>query len=192
MKCLFPDLLFLTDPFFWLSTPSWIFFLLRVYVSCIHNLLCCTAFVLSCLYSVGKNRVKWAIFRKAISHCAYVNDSVIAACMHAHFSTSPLVKVPLFSLLPGVVTLRIVGNPLTGSFDAASRDTDPNGGCWVGTRSVVVGRSLGIPRADKLLYCIIIHTSTDEFLTWILLHLWQTDQSSTNTRRRTLSKWVLG
>lgn len=54
----------------------------------------------------------------------------------------------LFSLLPGEEKPRLVGNPLTGSLDAAGRPTDPDGGCWVDTRSVVV-RSLGIPRIDS-------------------------------------------
>lgn len=63
-------------------------------------------------------------------------------------STSPLVAAPLFSLLPGEEKPRPVGNPLTGSLDAAGRPTDPDGGCWAGTRSVVV-RSLGMPRIDS-------------------------------------------
>lgn len=45
-----------------------------------------------------------------------------------------LVVAPLFSLLPRDEELRLVGNPLTGSFDAvgaAGRPTDPDGGCWL-------------------------------------------------------------
>lgn len=43
-----------------------------------------------------------------------------------------LFMAPLFSLLPRDVELRLVGNPLTGSFDAADavgRPTNPDAGC---------------------------------------------------------------
>lgn len=43
-----------------------------------------------------------------------------------------LLVAPLFSLLPRDEELRLVGNPLTGSFDAAGaagRPADPDGGC---------------------------------------------------------------
>lgn len=46
-------------------------------------------------------------------------------------SSSPLLVVPLFSLLPRDEELRLVGNPLTGSLDvvAADRPTDLDAGC---------------------------------------------------------------
>lgn len=43
-----------------------------------------------------------------------------------------LLVAPLFSMFPSAEELRLVGNPLTGSFEAVGgvgRPTDPNAGC---------------------------------------------------------------
>ena len=64
--------------------------------------------------------------------CVCVCVFMCVSNIHTLCSSSPLFMAPLFSLLPRDVELRLVGNHLTGSFDAADAvgcPTNPVAGC---------------------------------------------------------------